>query len=585
MANKFLKAVFIIAEDIIEDEKRYNSVTNLADILTINGRDLDLGMLFLNKELSGRIDSNTLIFINAHGTIIKESFKIVGENGITMRPGEHIISLNNNELRYYPSSKLIGKIEKLTKSPLKFFLDSCHSSDGIKYAMRELKAESVLVTNAKENHNSVASFTNLELNYWLKSLADSDNISNPYVDFIRLFDIKAMQYAKFITKKGVFEPKPDLEILLSPELARDFLTKEVDKFIKFASTRTWNGNKVILDSRQFSNEEVKSFSGNLFHHLCGLGEKVFLSFIIKNINSNIYLKNYIDHTPVFDQPINIASIGGHIKIVETLLAHGADINAIGHRGSTPLTSAISHNHIELAELLIERDADVNIISVGGFTAFLEALESGHIKIAKLLISHHANVNHVNGEGATALHRAVVKQKINVVEFLLENKANINTSLKDGMTPLHSAVNVDSLELVELLLSHGAEVNNANNKGFTPLMEAITINSFEMVEILVKHGADINAVENNGIPALVYAAIKSERLEIAKFLIQSGADTALKIPRLDDQSILEFFRICEFDDLVATIVDKEAHTPIIFENSTCENNDTIELSGEMHSLEG
>ena len=574
MSNKFLKAVFIVAEDILKNEKNYhNGLANLSDILIINGKDLDREMLFLNKELSGRIDSNTLIFISAHGN--------VDINGRFSKQGAHIIGLNNGLI--YSSAKLIGKIEKLTKSPLKFFLDSCYSSDGIKYAMRELKAESVLITNAKENHNSVSSFTDLELNYWLKNLAESDNISNPYIDFIRLFDIKAMQYAKFITKKGVFEPKPDLEILLSPELAKDFLTKEVDKFIKFTSTRTWNGNKVILDSRQFSNEEVKNFSGNLFHHLCGLGEKVFLNFLIKNIDSNIYLKNYIDHIPLFDQPINIASIGGHIKIVETLLANGADINAIGDKGSTPLISAISNNHIELAELLIKRNANINII-VDRFTAFSQALELGHIKIAKLLISRNANIDHVDGEGATAFHKAVVNQKINVVEFLLENKANINTSLKSGETPLHSAVSLKSFKMVELLLSHGAQVNTANNNGVTPLIEAVNINSFEMVKILVKHEAYINAVENNGFPALVYAALKSENFKIAKFLIQNGADTTLKLSIFNDQSILEFFKISQFDDLVAIIVDKEAHTPIIFENSIYENNDGISLSGEIHSLE-
>lgn len=451
--------------------------------------------------------------------------------------------------------------------------------------MRELKAESVLITNAKEKHSSISSFASLALNYWLKNLADSDNISNPCIDFIRLFDIKAMQYAKFITKKGVFEPKPDLKILLSPELARDFLTKEVNKFIKFASTKTWNVNKVIsLNARQFSDDEVKSFSGNLFHHLCGLGEKEFLNFLIKNIDSNIHLKNYINHIPIYDKPINIASIGGHIKIVETLLANGADINAIDDQGSTPLTSAISNNHIELAELLIKRNADINIIRVDGFTALLKALESGHIKIAKLLISHNANINHCDSKGATALHRAVVKQKIKVVEFLLENKANINTSAEDGVTPLHSAIIVKSSELLELLLSHGAQVNTANNKGITPLIEAVIINSFEMVEILVKHGAYINAVEKNGFPALMYAALEIEKLKIAKFLIQNAADTTLTMSRFNDQPMLEFFKTAQLDDLVAIILDKEAHTPIIFEDFLLKKDYEITLSGEMHSLE-
>lgn len=48
MANKFLKAVFIISEDILKNEDNH-SLINLSDILIINGKDLDLEMLFLNK--------------------------------------------------------------------------------------------------------------------------------------------------------------------------------------------------------------------------------------------------------------------------------------------------------------------------------------------------------------------------------------------------------------------------------------------------------------------------------------------------------------------------------------------------------
>jgi hypothetical protein len=53
----------------------------------------------------------------------------------------------------------------------------------------------------------------------------------------------------------------------------------------------------------------------------------------------------------------LASSLGLREIVETLLAHGAEVEQVNDRGDTPLTVAHREGHDEIAKLLIEKGAD------------------------------------------------------------------------------------------------------------------------------------------------------------------------------------------------------------------------------------
>ena len=57
-----------------------------------------------------------------------------------------------------------------------------------------------------------------------------------------------------------------------------------------------------------------------------------------------------------DAPINRAVIRGHAAIVELLLDAGADIEASGTLGYTPLELARSYDRTKVIELLMQRRA-------------------------------------------------------------------------------------------------------------------------------------------------------------------------------------------------------------------------------------
>ena len=85
--------------------------------------------------------------------------------------------------------------------------------------------------------------------------------------------------------------------------------------------------------------------------------------------------------------IHDAARDGNIEAVKQHLAEGADVNAKGEKGETPLHGAAFTGRMEVVELLIENGADVNAKDEDGGTPLLYVTLSGHKETADLLRQH------------------------------------------------------------------------------------------------------------------------------------------------------------------------------------------------------
>ena len=169
-------------------------------------------------------------------------------------------------------------------------------------------------------------------------------------------------------------------------------------------------------------------------------------------------------------PLLIAAFFRNNVIVEQLIAKGADVNAKGRRGVTPLHKA----------------------SVGGG----EILEMGHDcfnEVPELLIAKGANLNAKDEEGLTPLMYAVLEGQKEIAELLIAKGADVNVKDGDCETALHYAASFSQNEIFELLIKNGAEVNAKDDWGRTPL-DRVNDES-EITNLVRKNGGKTAALLN------------------------------------------------------------------------------------------
>ncbi len=133
-------------------------------------------------------------------------------------------------------------------------------------------------------------------------------------------------------------------------------------------------------------------------------------------------------------PLHWAAVQGHWDVVETLVEHGADVNAVGGDGGTPLHLASHHDRPDMIRLLLDEGADLAI---------------------------------QNRWGRTPLHVAARRNCDLVAALLLSRGADPNATTKEGWTPLHVAQIAGHPRVRDLLLAHGADPGRKDEKGKLP----------------------------------------------------------------------------------------------------------------------
>ena len=147
-----------------------------------------------------------------------------------------------------------------------------------------------------------------------------------------------------------------------------------------------------------------------------------------------------------------ACAAGEFDRVERFIDSGADLNAFSDDGWTPLHLAAFFGHPKVVELLLARGADVAAQSknANANTPLHAALAANHKFVAGLLIGAGADVNARDAAGWRPLHLAAVNNHLDVLKALVAQGADVSSTNKDGLTPLALARQRNHTEAAALL---------------------------------------------------------------------------------------------------------------------------------------
>ena len=222
-------------------------------------------------------------------------------------------------------------------------------------------------------------------------------------------------------------------------------------------------------------------------------------------------------------PVYYAALCGLRDMVEKLISERPDhVSARGGRCGTALHAASRWNHLKVVQSLLNHGADVDDQGWEGWTPLHVVSRWGHLEVGRCLIEHGADVNAKNDEHWTPLHLATCNGHFELAQTLVNYNADIDAQNHFGETPLHEASFHGAVDAARLLLDKGADPRVRSKGQWTPLHRASYHGMMEVVRLLVERGADVDAEDYEGKTAYQIALDKGFD-EIAQFLSRDSVE--------------------------------------------------------------
>ena len=217
--------------------------------------------------------------------------------------------------------------------------------------------------------------------------------------------------------------------------------------------------------------------------------------------------------------------GSAMEIADAVKA-GASVNRRAKfRGASvpPLFVAVMEQNFDAIKVLFEHKTK-------NFPAFMAAMIMEDKKMLKYLVEVcGANINCKDQHKRTPLLCAVTANKTKIVKWLIELGANVNVRVGLGYNVLtYAALMFDDesgeqpdAEIIKILMAAGADYREA-------MLTAIKTNNVDLAKILIQNGADINKPYTMNQSALSLAIlniqyVRDKALPMIKFFIENGAD--------------------------------------------------------------
>ena len=264
-----------------------------------------------------------------------------------------------------------------------------------------------------------------------------------------------------------------------------------------------------------------------------------------------------------------AASNGDLELVRALIKAGANVTLKNQFGTSALTEAATIGSAPIVSALVKAGADPDTKNPEGETPLMAAARSGHVEAAKVLLEAGADINAKESFGGQSpLMWAAAQSQAEMVKFLAAHGADLNARgvvhqwerkviteprpkdmNKGGFTPLLYAAREGCLECTKNLIAAGADLNLEDPDRVTPLNMALFNLHFDVAAALIKGGADVDKwdfygrspiymaadvstlpTKGNGAMAVIPSEDKITALDVARMLLEGGADPNIQLKR-------------------------------------------------------
>ncbi|GAB0091613.1 rabankyrin-5 [Sergentomyia squamirostris] len=225
-------------------------------------------------------------------------------------------------------------------------------------------------------------------------------------------------------------------------------------------------------------------------------------------------------------PLHMCCQWGLVNVLQTLIDHGANINAVDFEGKTPLHTAIEHHQDEIIGILLFHPSiDLRLRDKAGNTAFATALTlNRNQKAAENILQRMPNAaEQIDHRGRNFLHIAIMKDDLESVLFLLAIRVDVNSRVHDvnQTPPLHLAASSENEMLIRNLILAGARVNERDATSKAAIHVATERGRVANVAALLQNNVDVEAVDGDGNNALHIACREGHLAVVRELLTESG----------------------------------------------------------------
>ncbi len=149
--------------------------------------------------------------------------------------------------------------------------------------------------------------------------------------------------------------------------------------------------------------------------------------------------------------LQYAALRGQADLASLVLDLGADPNAAGPDGNTPLHNASLKGYIPVVNALLQHGASISVRDSNGYSPLHDAALGGHVAVARVLLAAGADLSMANNDSRESpLHVAASWGRLEVVRLLLDAGASRSAKDGKGRTPLDLAVENNHSEVAAIL---------------------------------------------------------------------------------------------------------------------------------------